>query len=167
MIEYYELRKIDTEAADKIDMNNVRRVIRALEIFKVTGKTKTQLDKESIKEAKYDYKMYGIEWERSILYERIEKRVDIMLEEGLIEEVKALTSKYKLSKTAIQGLGYKEVIEYLENNISYEEMVDKLKMETRRYAKRQLTWFRKNKETKWLNMQEGTQKNIQIILEEL
>lgn len=156
-----ELKKIDEESANKIDKNNVRRVIRALEIYKVTGKTKTMLDKESIKEVKYDYKIYGIEWDRNVLYERIEKRVDIMLEEGLIKEVEELKKKYNLSKTAIQGLGYKEVIEYLENQISYEEMVEKLKMETRRYAKRQLTWFRRDKRICWCNINEIVEKILQ------
>lgn len=147
-----ELAKIDKEAAEKIDMNNVRRVIRALEIYKITGKTKTKLDEESRKETKYDYRVYGIEWDREELYRRIEKRIDIMLEEGLVEEVKNVMSKYAISKTALQGLGYKEVIEFLNNDISYDEMVDKLKMETRRYAKRQLTWFRRNKEIKWYDI---------------
>lgn len=155
-----ELRKIDEEAAEKIDINNVRRVIRALEVYKVTGKTKTQLDKESIKEPKYDYRMYGIEWNREILYDRIEKRVDIMLEEGLLDEVNNLINKYTLSKTAIQGLGYKEVIEYLENKVSYEEMVEKLKMETRRYAKRQLTWFRRDKRICWCTLDKIVEKIV-------
>lgn len=144
-----ELAKIDKDAADNIDANNIRRVIRALEIYKLTGKTKTQLDMESRKEVKYDYRMYGIKWDREKLYERIEKRVDIMLEEGLVDEVKNIIPKYKISKTAIQGLGYKEVIEFLNNQISYEEMVEILKMETRRYAKRQLTWFRRDERIKW------------------
>ncbi len=147
-----ELAKIDKEAAEKIDMNNVRRVIRALEIYKITGKTKTKLDEESRKETKYDYRVYGIEWGREELYRRIEKRIDIMLEEGLVEEVENVMSKYTISKTALQGLGYKEVIEFLNNDISYDEMVDKLKMETRRYAKRQLTWFRRNKDIKWYDI---------------
>lgn len=155
-----ELAKIDKEAAEKIDMNNVRRVIRALEIYKITGKTKTELDEESKKDTKYDYKIYGIEWEREELYKRIEKRVDLMLEEGLIDEVKNVTSKYNISKTALQGLGYKEVVEFLNNNISYDEMVEKLKMETRRYAKRQLTWFRRNKKIEWYNINEIAEKIV-------
>ena len=155
-----ELRKIDKDAADSIDVNNVRRVIRALEIYRLTNKTKTQLDKESRKEIKYDYKMYGILWEREKLYERIEKRVDIMLEDGLLEEVKRIKQKYVISKTAIQGLGYKEVIQFLDGNISYNEMVDKLKMETRRYAKRQLTWFRRDERISWHNIDEIAEKII-------
>lgn len=151
------LKEIDPIAAENIDMNNVRRVIRALEIYKVTGKTKTQLDKESIKETKYDYLVYGIETPREKLYDRINLRVDKMLEEGLIEEVKTLLEKYKISKTAFQGLGYKEVKEYLDGQVSYEDMIEKLKMETRRYAKRQLTWFRREKKIKWLSLDEITE----------
>ena len=156
-----ELKKIDKESAAIIDKNNVRRVIRALEIYRLTGKTKSDLDKESRKEPKYDYKMYGIDLDREELYDRIEKRVDIMIKDGLIDEVKNLVQKYKISKTAIQGLGYKEVIEFLNDEISYEDMVEKLKMETRRYAKRQLTWFRRDKRISWYNINDIAEKIIQ------
>ena len=89
-----------------------------------------------------------------------------MIEEGLIDEVKAIYNKYDKFPTAMQGLGYKEVVEYLEKRCSKEEMIQKIKMETRRYAKRQLTWFRKNKQTIWLDGKEKTQNNIDIILKE-
>ncbi|MBQ9280063.1 MAG: tRNA (adenosine(37)-N6)-dimethylallyltransferase MiaA [Clostridia bacterium] len=146
------LAKVDKAAAENINANNVRRVIRALEIYRLTGKTKTQLDEESRKELAYDYMVYGIETPREELYERINVRVDKMLEDGLVQEVKTLNSKYKMSKTALQGLGYKEVIEYLEGQISYDEMVSKIKQESRRYAKRQLTWFRREKQIKWCRL---------------
>ena len=145
-----ELAKVDPIAAENIDANNIRRVARALEIYKVTGKTKTQLDKESQKEVKYDYRMFGMEWDRQELYNRIDLRVDLMMEIGLVEEVKSIIDKYEISSTAVQGLGYKEVIEYLEGNITYNEMIDKLKLETRHYAKRQLTWFRRDKRINWV-----------------
>lgn len=145
-----ELKKVDPEAAKVIDKNNIRRVIRALEIYKVTGKTKTQLDKESVKGSKYDYIIFGLLWNREELYERINLRVDIMLKDGLIEEVKSLLDNEGFSKTALQGLGYKEVVEYLEEKASYEEMVEKIKIETRRYAKRQMTWFKRNQDIVWL-----------------
>ena len=148
---FEKLKKIDPEAAMSIEKNNIRRVIRALEIYKVTGKTKTQIDKESIKGSKFDYIIFGMLWDREKLYERINLRVDIMLKIGLINEVKSLLEKDGFSKTALQGLGYKEVVEYLENIISYDDMVEKIKMETRRYAKRQMTWFNRNKEIIWLN----------------
>ena len=88
-----------------------------------------------------------------------------MIENGLIEEVENLLKKYKEFPTAMQGLGYKEVVEYLEGKTSKEDMIDKIKQETRRYAKRQLTWFRKNKQTIWLDAQDKIQNNIKIILE--
>lgn len=152
---YKELEKVDSESAKKIDPNNIRRVARALEIYKVTGKTKTQLDIESRKEVKYDYRLFGMEWDRETLYNRIDLRVDKMIEAGLINEVRNVIEKFKISNTAVQGLGYKEVIEYLNGNISYEEMIEKLKLETRHYAKRQLTWFRRDKRIKWIKPDEN------------
>ncbi len=152
------LREIDPDAADIIDANNIRRVIRALEIYKVTGKTKTKIDKESRKEVKYDFKVYGIETPREKLYEQINLRVDKMLENGLIEEVKELLRKYSLSNTALQALDYKEVIEFLNGEITYDDMVEKLKTNTRRYAKRQLTWFKKEEKIKWYSRDEILQK---------
>ena len=145
------LLKVDPDSAKVIEKNNTRRVIRALEIYKITGKTKSVLDKESIKEPEYDYLVYGINWDREKLYDRINKRVDIMINDGLVDEVKSILSTTRFSKTALQGLGYKEVIEYLNNEISYEEMIEKIKMETRRYAKRQITWFKKTNGIIWLD----------------
>lgn len=101
--------------------------------------------------------------EREKLYERINKRVDIMIEQGLIEEVENLLKKYTEFPTAMQGLGYKEVVEYLQNKCTKQEMIEKIKMETRRYAKRQLTWFRKNKQTIWLDATKGID-NVDEIL---
>ena len=102
--------------------------------------------------------------DREKLYERINKRVDIMIENGLIDEVKSLINKYDELPTAIQGLGYKEVVSYLNNEINYEEMVEKIKQETRRYAKRQLTWFRRNQDIVWLDGLADRQNYINIIL---
>lgn len=150
---HQELMKVDPVAAKNIDQNNVRRVIRALEIYHVTGKTKTELDAMSQKEVPYDYLVYGIETPREKLYERINLRVDKMLEAGLVEEVSYLVTHYQVSKTAMQGLGYKEVVEYLNHQITYEEMVEKIKQESRRYAKRQLTWFRRETCINWCSLE--------------
>ena len=163
---YEEARKIDPKATDKISVNDKKRIMRILEIYHATGKTKTEQEIESRKkEVEYDYKVFAINWERAELYERINKRVDIMINQGLIEEVKEILGKYNCFPTAMQGLGYKEVVEYLDGNYTREEMVEKIKMETRRYAKRQLTWFRKNKQTVWLDGEDGMQNNLKIILE--
>ena len=163
---YKEALKIDPEAMKKISLNDKKRIIRVLEIYKATGKTKTELEiKSRKKEVEYNYKVFAIDWPREVLYERINKRVDIMIDKGLIQEVQSILEKYKKFPTAMQGLGYKEVVDYLNGIYTKEEMIEKIKMETRRYAKRQLTWFRKNKNTIWLDGTNDIQNNIKIILE--
>ena len=165
---WVEANKIDPEAMLKISPNDKKRIVRVLEIFKATGKTKTEQEILSRQNGvKYDYKVFGITMERGKLYSRINLRVDLMIEKGLEEEVKSLVNKYTKFPTAMQGLGYKEVVEYFEGNLTREEMIDKIKQESRRYAKRQLTWFRKNKETIWLDSSDDMQNNINIILGEL
>ena len=160
---YEEAKQIDPQAIEKISSNDKKRIIRILEIYKSTGKTKTQQEIESRKNGvKYDYKVFAINWERELLYERINKRVDIMIKQGLIQEVEQLLQKYDEFPTAMQGLGYKEVVEYLQGKTTYEEMIEKIKMETRRYAKRQITWFKKNKQTIWIG-----HKDLQRIMEEV
>lgn len=157
--------KIDETAMKKISVNDKKRIIRVLEIYKATGKTKTQQEIESRKNGvKYDYKIFALNMNRETLYNRINLRVDIMIEKGLIDEVKKLKEKYNKFPTAMQGLGYKEVVEYLERKITKEEMIEKIKMETRRYSKRQLTWFRKNKETIWLDATNEKEYNVSQII---
>lgn len=162
---YEKALQIDSEAMKKISINDKKRILRVLELYHQTGKTKTQLDLESRKEIEYDYKLFAINMDREVLYDRINKRVDIMIENGLVEEVKAICSKYKQFPTAMQGLGYKEVVEYLECKIRYEEMIEKIKLQSRRYAKRQLTWFRKYKDIVWINGLDEIQKNIETIID--
>ena len=162
---YKKAQEIDPEAMKKISINDRKRIIRVLEIYHKTGKTKTEQELQSRKnEVKYEYKVFAITMDREKLYERIEKRVDFMIEQGLIEEVKQILEKYHTFPTAMQGLGYKEVVEYLEGSCTKEEMIEKIKKETRHYAKRQLTWFRKNKETIWLDGEKSTDENVSIIL---
>ena len=163
---YKEAIKIDSKAMEKISPNDKKRIFRVLEIYHSTGKTKTEQEIESReKENPYDFIVFAIDMDREKLYERINKRVDIMIKNGLVDEVKSLIKKYDELPTAIQGLGYKEVVSYLNNEITYEEMIEKIKQETRRYAKRQLTWFRRNKQIIWLNGLDDMQNNLQIILE--
>ena len=164
---YEKAKQIDEKAIEKISKNDKKRILRVLEIYHQTGKTKTELDEESKKEPEFDYKMFAINMNRELLYDRINRRVDIMLQKGLIEEVKTIYNKYKEFPTAMQALGYKEVVEYLEGKISKEEMIEKIKMETRRYSKRQMTWFRKNKQTIWLDGQAEVESNIDVILKNL
>lgn len=162
---YEEACKIDEIAMRRISPNDQKRILRVLEVYHQTGKTKTEQEIESRKqEVPYDYHVYALTMERETLYDRINKRVDMMIEQGLMEEVKRIVEKYPTSPTAMQALGYKEIREYLEGNLTQQEAIDKVKQETRRYAKRQLTWFRKNKQTKWLDANEK-EENIKIILE--
>ena len=163
---YKKALEIDPVAMEKISKNDKKRIMRILEIYKATGKTKTQQELESRKKpVEYDYRIFAINWDREILYQRINKRVDIMIEQGLVNEVKNILDKYDKFPTAMQGLGYKEVVDYINGIYTKEEMIEKIKMETRRYAKRQLTWFRKNKQTIWLDGTNDIQNNINIILE--
>lgn len=165
---YNQAKIIDEEASKRISENDKKRIIRILEIYHQTGKTKTEQEAESRKkDVKYDYRVFAINMDRSLLYDRINKRVDIMIKNGLIEEVDNLLKKYKDFPTAMQGLGYKEVVNFFNGELTKEEMIEKIKQETRRYAKRQLTWFRKNKETIWIDGQEDIKNNINIILEEI
>ena len=162
---YQKAKSIDKKAIEKISKNDKKRIIRILEIYHATGKTKTELEIESRKnEVKYDYNVFAINMDRQVLYDRINKRVDLMIENGLIEEVKGLLKQYDKFPTAMQGLGYKEVVEYLDGKLTKQEMIDKIKQETRRYAKRQLTWFRKNESTIWIDGLDELQKNVSIIL---
>ena len=163
---YEKACKIDKEAMQNISRNDKKRIIRVLEIYKQTGKTKTELDKQSLQnEKEFDFKVFITNMQRDKLYEKINKRVDIMLEQGLIEEVKKLLDKYNEYPTAMQAIGYKETKLYLDGIITKEEMIEKIKMETRRYAKRQLTWFRQIKDATWLDMEDQEETNIDKILE--
>ena len=148
---YDELLSVDSEAAKNIHPNNEVRVIRALEIYRLTGETLTEQNKRSHEiESEYEPLYIGISYRnRDILYERINKRVDIMLENGLLDEALEFYKKYA-SKTAVNAIGYKELKPYIEGEKSLEECVEHLKQSTRRYAKRQLTWFKKNEKINWV-----------------
>ena len=142
------LRSVDPESAEKIHKNNVKRVIRALEIYDKTGRPKSELDRESVIEAGDVFVgMITIDFHnRDLLYERVDKRVDIMMNEGLLSEVKSLyDSGYLREGTAAQAIGYKEIVEYLEGRCELNEAIETIKLSSRRYAKRQLTWFRREK----------------------
>ncbi len=162
---YKEAKNIDPKAMEKISQNDKKRIIRVLEIYHNTGKTKTEFEELSrIKDVKYDFLVFVLQMEREKLYNRINIRVDQMIDQGLIEEVETIRKKYSHFPTAMQGIGYKEVVQYLENQLSKEEMIEKIKQETRRYAKRQVTWFKRDKTRNFLDA--GMQNNIDIILEE-
>lgn len=145
------LRDIDIDAADKLHENDKRRIIRAFEIYESTGNTKTFNDEQSIiNESPYDAVIIGITYrDREKLYERINTRVDIMLQNGLLSEARAAFDK-NLGGGAVQAIGHKEFFDYFKGEISLDTAVENLKRSTRRYAKRQLTWFNKDTRIKWI-----------------
>ena len=148
---YEQLKGIDPEAAENIHPNNTVRVIRALEIYKTTGKTLTEQNKQShAVESDIEPLYIGINYsDRENLYNRINLRVDLMLEAGLLEEAKEFF-KLNPSKTAFNAIGYKELKPFIDGNLSFDVCVENLKRETRRYAKRQITWFKRNKNINWV-----------------
>lgn len=150
-----ELLKIDPETAGKVHENNLSRVVRAIEVFRETGIPISQHKINSrAEESPYEPVMIGITFKnRNKLYERIEKRVDLMAENGMLEEAREIYSNHKLA-TAHQAIGYKELIPYFENKATLEECLDKIKLETRHYAKRQLTWFRRDERINWYEIDE-------------
>lgn len=153
---HQKLAEIDPTTAKRVHPNDVKRIVRAMEIYCLTGKPMSQ-HKQNLKNADipYDLIMIGLYMERSKLYEKINMRVDHMIEQGLIEEVKSLQNMgYGKDLVSMQGLGYKEIIAYLEEEHSLEEAIDILKRDTRRFAKRQLTWFRKDKRIHWVNIED-------------
>ena len=149
------LAAVDPEAAAATHPNNVKRVIRALEIYHTTGVTKTELDRRSVKtQSDYDALVLGIRFpDTEALYRRINLRVDIMIKQGLLEECRRLMEAgvFERSATAAQAIGYKELFPYLRGELSLESCVETLKMATRRYAKRQMTWFRMHGNVQWLD----------------
>lgn len=150
------LREVDPASADAIHANNRKRVIRALEFHHLSGKRISEHNEtERRKESPYSFAYFVLSDERSKIYERIEKRVDQMLEQGLVEEVKNLHDMgCSRSMVSMQGLGYKEMLDYLDGKLTLEEAVYIIKRETRHFAKRQLTWFRRERDVIWLPKQE-------------
>ncbi len=148
-----KLREIDPVSYDTIHANNSKRVIRALEYYHITGKPiSAHNEEEHQKNSPYNYAYFVLTDDRKKLYERIDRRVDLMMEKGLVEEVKALYDKgYRRDMVSMQGLGYKEILDYLEGKCTLEEAVYVIKRETRHFAKRQLTWFRRERDVIWLN----------------
>ncbi len=165
------LKKIDEKSAKEIHPNNLKRVIRALEIAKNSGKLKSehmQEEKERIKKENipYNFLVFYIDFARNILYERINERVDIMLNQGLLKEAKMIYDKnLKKDSTCMQAIGYKEFFPYFENKVTIEEAVEKLKQETRKYAKRQETWFKNKLDIIKIDGQIDRKEQVNVILD--
>jgi tRNA dimethylallyltransferase len=157
---YDKLMNVDQLSAKKMDETKVRRVIRALEVYYTTGKPLSELHKNQKTETLFNFKQFGLAWERQILYQRIEQRVEKMIELGLIQEVQKLKEQgYNSSINALNTVGYKEVLNYLDGLITKETMIDLIKKNTRNFAKRQMTWFRADKRIRWIQVYEKTDWN--------
>ena len=166
------LRKVDPKSAEAIHANNVKRVIRALEFHKQTGgKISEHNEQERAKSSPYDFCYFVLNDERERLYDRINLRIDQMLEDGLIEEVGFLKGQgYTKDMVSMQGLGYKEILDYLNGNCTLEEAVYILKRDTRHFAKRQLTWFRRERDVIWISKndyQYDEDKILNVMLEHI
>ena len=165
---YERLKEVDPEYADTVHANNQKRVIRALEYYQQTGqKFSLHNEEQRENESPYNFAYFVLSDERERLYKRIEQRIDIMLEEGLADEVKGLLDRgYTRNLVSMQGLGYKEIAAYLEGEITLDEAVYILKRDTRHFAKRQLTWFRREKEVTFIDKAKANY-NDKVILEEM
>jgi len=154
---YNELIKVDPISAEKMLPQNWKRVIRALEVFYLTGKPIWQHHSSQNKNSKFSFYQIGLNWNREALYTRIEERIDKMIEAGLVDEVTGiLNDDYDKKLNSLNTVGYKEIISYIENEITLSRAIDLIKRNTRRYAKRQLTWFRADERIKWFNVQSQT-----------
>jgi tRNA dimethylallyltransferase len=152
---YRELQRVDPASAATMDASKHRRVIRALEVYYETGVPISQFHADHKKDALYNTLWIGLNWERPILYQRINDRVDRMLAAGFLDEVKRLHSMgFDDRCQALQTVGYKEAVQYLRGEISYQRMVELMKQNTRRFAKRQMTWFRKEKRIEWFEVKD-------------
>lgn len=165
------LRELDPVTADAVHPNNVKRVIRAIEFARQTGGTLSEHNKEQrARQSKYDYKYFVLNDDRDLVYERIDRRVDKMLAEGLLDEVKNLLNMgCTADMTSMQGIGYKQILGYLEGNYSFEEAVRLIKRDSRHYAKRQLTWFNRENDLIWINRKEypDTKSQVEFILDNI
>lgn len=150
-----KLQEADPESASRIHPNNVRRVIRALEIIHCTGKTASELQDNQSPELLYDIALIGLTMDREMLYNRINYRVDLMMEQGLLDEVKYFYEKGLRDCQSIQAIGYKELYDYFDGKVPLEKAIENLKQNSRRYAKRQLTWFRNKMNVEWFDMSES------------
>ncbi|MDF2502885.1 tRNA (adenosine(37)-N6)-dimethylallyltransferase MiaA [Clostridium sp.] len=147
------LREVDMDSYNRLYPNDLKRVIRALEVYKITGKTISELNEnQDIYNIPYNINYYVLNMDREQLYNRINRRVDIMIEKGLVDEVIKLKDMgYNSSMQSMKGIGYKEILYSLENKISLGEAIEMIKQGSRNYAKRQLTWFRKDKRVHWID----------------
>jgi tRNA dimethylallyltransferase len=152
---YHRLEKIDPGAAERIHPNDKKRILRAVEVYEITGQPISVIQKERTRSSGLSAHFWGLKWPRAVLYQRIGQRVDAMIEKGLAEEVKALKAKgWGPELNALDSVGYKELFAWLRGECGYEEAVALIKRNTRRFAKRQLVWFRRDDRIQWIDMEE-------------
>lgn len=154
------LQSVDPKAAAKLHPNDHRRIIRALEVYYTSGNPISELQAKTPAQQNYNAIMIGLNRKRQHLYQRIEQRVDQMVASGLIDEVKSLLDQYPQQPTALQAIGYKEIALFIQNQITLDEAISLIKRETRRYAKRQLSWFRRDQRIKWYDLDQATPAEI-------
>ena len=154
------LKALDLQAYNEIDLNNKLRLVRAIEVCKITGGKFSELRVKNFKKNNYNFLKVFLTRNREELYERINKRVDIMIQKGLVEEAKKVYNNYEDSLYKISAIGYKELFNYFDGKVSLEEAIEDIKRESRRYAKRQMTWFRKEKDYLIYNLSEISEKEI-------
>ena len=154
------LKELDLQAYNEIDLNNKLRLVRAIEVCKITGGKFSELRVKNIKKNNYNFLKVFLTRNREELYERINKRVEIMIQKGLVEEAKKVYNNYRNSLYKISAIGYKELFNYFDGKVSLEEAIEDIKRESRRYAKRQMTWFRKEKDYLIYNLSEISEKEI-------
>jgi tRNA dimethylallyltransferase len=151
---YESLKKVDPDAAEKIHYNDHKRIIRALEVYELTGKPISKMQSKDVESLPYELVIVGLDMDRKKLYEKIEERVDQMLKSGLIAEVQGLIKEgYDKKLTSMQAIGYKEVAEHLHGKYTHDELANILKQNTRNFAKRQMTWFRRFKNINWFDVE--------------
>ncbi len=155
------LSDVDPKTASTLLPQNWKRIFRALEVYHITGEPIWKHQDEHTRDINFDFIQFGLNWNREILYSNIELRVDKMIETGLVEEVKSILEKgYSKELNSLNTVGYKEIIEFLENKITLDRAIELIKRNTRRYAKRQLTWFRKDERIKWFDINDKDDLNI-------
>lgn len=159
------LKEVDELSYKNIEHNNIKRIIRAIEVYRITGKKFSEVNENFREEnEEYDFYIYGLNDERELLYNRINDRVDKMVKDGLFEEVYTLMNRYDIKSQSFKGIGYKEIVDYYNGVYSKEEAIAKLKQNSRKYAKRQITWFKRDSRINWFNLSEYNH-NIENISE--
>lgn len=150
---YQELMRIDPDLARETHPQNVRRIVRGLEVYHVLGKPMTRIQREQKNPASFSWIKFGLRCDREVLYRRIEARVDRMIDNGLVDEVRSLLDKgYSPHLNALNSVGYKEIVAFLKGQSSLDEAIEQIKRNTRRFAKRQMTWFRSEKDVRWIDI---------------